>query len=254
MHTHDQQRLTHLLNTPEAQRLSPAAQQRLGWVVGFVASGDSISETCVRLGVARSTFHRWLERFDPNDLTTLEEKSHEPLNVRTSDVPDDVVAMIREERERSPLAGKERIREILKERGVDLSASTIGRIIERECLYFGSTPLHMRKRMRHQTSAIRSQNSELTDVWSLKSDVLPVTTSNAEVIKEKCDCLMCKLRDERGRPVRRFAVLTVMLVNLAFAAMMVGTAMWETNSTSLNANLNHEQTLSSIPVNSLDGR
>ena len=44
--------------------------ERLQWFLNYAEHG-SISETCRHYRIARSTFYRWLRRFDPNDLSTL---------------------------------------------------------------------------------------------------------------------------------------------------------------------------------------
>ncbi len=132
----------------ESGNLSMKCRERLGWILHFVEHGCSVGDTCKAFDISRSTFHRWLDRFDPNDLSSLEEKSHEPLNVRQSQVAPEIVEHIRKYRQDSPLMGKERIAELLeRDHGVMLSGSTIGRVIDRECLYFADTPLHWKKRM-----------------------------------------------------------------------------------------------------------
>ena len=44
--------------------------ERLQWFLHFTEYG-SVSGTCRRFRIARSTFYRWQRRFDPNDLSTL---------------------------------------------------------------------------------------------------------------------------------------------------------------------------------------
>lgn len=232
MHSLTPQRLHMLLGSPEAQRLSAPAQERLRWIAAFVLSGDSISETCEKLGIARSTFHRWLDRFDPNDLTTLEERAHEPLHPRVSTVSDETVNFIRSYRERSPLMGKERIRELLMaEHGMDVSASTIGRVIERECLYFGSTPLHWRKRMRRQ-QPVRPMQETPREVS------LPLLTpTTATAAAASCTCAWCRLTGPDGRNVRRFLGMASLLINVVMLGMFLGTALWEKKNETVKADL-----------------
>lgn len=47
---------------------------RLQWIEDFVAHG-SVSGTCRRFGIARTTFYRWLHRFDPSHLLALQDVS-----------------------------------------------------------------------------------------------------------------------------------------------------------------------------------
>lgn len=134
--------------------LSDEAMERLSWIAYFVEHHGSIGDTCARFGISRSTLHRWLERFDAANLQTLEEGSHVPHGVRQPTVPAHVIALIRTYREQWPLIGKEKVSKLLQnEHGIAISASSVGRVIERECLYFGNTPLHWRKRMEGKSEA-----------------------------------------------------------------------------------------------------
>jgi transposase len=140
--------LADIVRSAHEAGLSAEALERLTWVTYFVEHHGAMQETCDHFGIARSTLHRWLERFDPNNVASLEEGGHAPHAVRQPVVPPHVTALIRSYRERWPLIGKEKIsRVLLEEHGVVISASSVGRVIERECLYFANTPLHWRKRM-----------------------------------------------------------------------------------------------------------
>lgn len=144
----DPHQLPSLLRRAQEASLSVEARQRLQWILHFIEHHGSTNETCVHFGISRSTLHRWLERFDPANLESLEEGAHTPHAVRQSTVSSDVVRLIRAYREEWPMIGKEKIARLLfEEHGVSLSASSVGRVIERECFYFGATPLHWRKRL-----------------------------------------------------------------------------------------------------------
>lgn len=143
-----------LLRAAQEGALSDAAKERLQWIAHFIGNQGSMQGTCQHFGISRSTLHRWLERFDPADLSTLEEGTHAPHNVRQPSVPAHVVALIRAYRERWPLIGKEKVsRLILQEHGVTISPSSVGRVIDRECFYFANTPLHWRKRLEGKNSS-----------------------------------------------------------------------------------------------------
>ncbi len=63
----------------DALRLSPSARQRLEWLIYLSEHRHSISSACRHFGIARTTLHRWVERFNPHDPFTLEERSHHPM-------------------------------------------------------------------------------------------------------------------------------------------------------------------------------
>jgi transposase-like protein len=134
----------------------PEVGQRLKWFLYYVHTG-SVSATCHKFRIARTTLYRWMNRFDPNDLTSLEGGSSGPDKPHQSAVPEDVVALIRRYRVRYPHIGKARLQQTLRqEHNILLSASSVGRVIERECLFFGDTPLHRQKRMEFARSRRRS--------------------------------------------------------------------------------------------------
>src|SRR5271166_3418566 len=74
---------------PEARELaglgkmrSRPAQVRLQWMLFYLFNGRNARRTCRHFGISRQTFYCWKRRFDRHDLTTLEERSHRPHQVR----------------------------------------------------------------------------------------------------------------------------------------------------------------------------
>src|SRR5450755_2241154 len=61
--------------------LSREARVRLSWM-DFYARCDNVTHTCRHFGISRQTFYRWQRRYDPYDLTTLEERSRRPRQCR----------------------------------------------------------------------------------------------------------------------------------------------------------------------------
>ena len=143
---HHRDAITKLLLKAAEFELSPKAKQKLTWFAFAARHGGNISLTCRHFGIGRTTFIRWYERFDPSDVSTLEEASRSPHRVRRSHVPRAVIAMIAELRKLHPAMNKETIRDTLARKGIALSASTVGRIIARHRLFFGDSPFHCRKR------------------------------------------------------------------------------------------------------------
>lgn len=231
-------RLQQLLASPEAQALSTSARARLQHITDYATGAKTVSETCDTLGIARSTFHRWLEKFDANDLSTLEDKPHDPVNVRTSAIAPETVTLIRTYRERDPLAGKETISARLQsEHNVTISPASVGRVIERECLYFGHTPLHWRKRMQHQAAAHAGKN--------VTSEVTIEANDKDACADGTCSCRWCAFRSKHGRAVKRTLVTGSVLVNLALIGAYLATAYWE-NEGGLEANLTHREEISTF--------
>lgn len=127
--------------------LTRGARQRLQWFIYAATHEGNVSLTCRYFGISRSTFLRWLERFDAAHPETLEEQSRRPHHVRESETSDEVVALIKQYRTENPLMSKEQIeQELQTTHKIALSASTIGRVIAREGFFFADTPAHRRKR------------------------------------------------------------------------------------------------------------
>jgi putative transposase len=61
--------------------ISPEAAKKLRWMDHYVKHRNA-RLTCRYFGISLKTFYRWWNRFDPYDLTTLEEESRRPLHVR----------------------------------------------------------------------------------------------------------------------------------------------------------------------------
>jgi len=110
--------------------ISKEAKKRLAWFDYYQKKGN-VRLTCRYFGISPQTFYRWKKRFNPYDLTTLEAKSSKPLRVREPETPVEVVEKIRELREKYPRWGRDKLVVLLKRRGINLSSSTVGRVINR---------------------------------------------------------------------------------------------------------------------------
>jgi transposase InsO family protein len=106
--------------------ISKEAQKRLRWFEYYRDCSD-VSLTCRHFGISRPTFYRWKNRFDPYDLTTLEESSRRPHRVRQSETPVPDIERIRVMRQTYPRWGKEKLAVLLRQEGIQISGSTVGR-------------------------------------------------------------------------------------------------------------------------------
>lgn len=70
--THGQ--LISLLAQARAEGRDADVIRRLEWFAHF-AQHRSISKTCQHFGIARTTFYRWLKRFDPQNLDSLTDQA-----------------------------------------------------------------------------------------------------------------------------------------------------------------------------------
>src|SRR4030042_7115283 len=106
--------------------ISAEAGKKLRWMDHYARLRNA-RLSCRYFGISPKTFYRWKRRFDPYDLTTLEEESRRPRHVRQPQTPVKVIERIRELREEHPRWGRDKLAVLLKREGVEISGSTAGR-------------------------------------------------------------------------------------------------------------------------------
>lgn len=112
---------------PDAPSLSREAKQRLK--IMDYARTHSVAATCRHFGIARSTFYRWQHRYNPQQLSSLENRSSRPRRVRCPTWTPAQAAAVLQVRERYPRWGKDKLAWVLRREGTVLSVSMIGRIL-----------------------------------------------------------------------------------------------------------------------------
>ena len=65
--------------------LSKNAKLRLKWM-DYYFQCENVSLTCRHFDISRKTFYKWFNRYDPNNLYTLEDQSREPVNKRQKEI------------------------------------------------------------------------------------------------------------------------------------------------------------------------
>lgn len=110
--------------------ISREAAKRLRWIDVYSRCRNA-RLTCRYFGISPQTFYRWLNRYDPYDLTSLESGSHRPLQVRQPETGVEVVERIRELREQYPRWGRDKLVILCQREGIEVSAATVGRVMNR---------------------------------------------------------------------------------------------------------------------------
>ena len=88
--------------------------------------------TCRHFGISRQTFYRWKKRYNPRDLTSLEERSHKPKHLRRPTWSPQLAQAVLELREQYPRWGKDKLVVLLHQKGwQQVSTSMVGRILTR---------------------------------------------------------------------------------------------------------------------------
>ncbi len=245
------QELKLLLEKAGQQKLDASVSERLRVILYFAEHESSVSETCRHFGISRSTFHRWMERFDPSDLRSLQDRTAESSYVHRTSLAEELIELIRRYRMRYPHMGKEKISELLKaEHGVEVSPSSIGRVIERRCFYFADTPLHWKKRIgRHSAENVEAAGVGVTGQISL-DEWLPSFAEASEVPADTIPPVPVRTGQRPGGPngyvragpqpainpepqrslwrrIRRFILISSLIVNIAFIAMLLSMSLLE---------------------------
>ena len=127
---------------PKAEQIpdiSKQARQRLKWM-DYYDKGHTVAQTSRYFGISPKTFHKWRKLYDPNNLTTLEDRSRRPKTTRQWQVT-------REEERRIILLRKRYIRygkvklAVMYARtyGETVSSWKVQRVIEKHGLYYNPT-------------------------------------------------------------------------------------------------------------------
>ena len=112
---------------PRAPQLSREARRRPRALE--YAEAHSVAATCRHFGIARSTYYRGKERYDPRDLATLEDRPSRPRRCRRPTWTAAQAEAVRRAREAHPRWGKDKLAVVLERQGVRLSVSMVGRIL-----------------------------------------------------------------------------------------------------------------------------
>jgi transposase InsO family protein len=93
--------------------------------------GRTVSRTCRHFGISRPTFYRWQTRYRHAGLAALEDRSHRPHRVTPPTWTTEQLRAVHRLRERYPFMGKQKLCILLRQDGIQLSVSMVGRILTR---------------------------------------------------------------------------------------------------------------------------
>jgi transposase InsO family protein len=143
--------------------------------------------TCRRLGIHRSYFYRWKARYDKRNLSSLEAKSTAPKKRREPEYSRELVAAVRDIRKKDPTYSAKKIRPILLRTMSDVpSATTLGRLINRENLFFrADTKLHKKRSNSAKTAHKRKRKP-----YNLKAEkaeqIIEFDMKHINLLGQKC--------------------------------------------------------------------
>ena len=110
--------------------LSKEATRRLKWMDHYTRTGNA-RLTCRYFGVSPTTFYKWHARYKKMGPRGLEERSRRPKRIRTSQIPQDTIALIVALRQTYPAWSKYKLAHIAaRDYDVVISASSVGRMLK----------------------------------------------------------------------------------------------------------------------------
>ncbi len=111
--------------------LSKKARQRLKWFDHYNSHGHNARFTCRYFGISAQTFYRWKRRYNPHNLSSLEDRSQRPKHLRQPTCSVELVEVVLKLRETYPRWGKDKLVVLLHRERFDCSTSMVGRILKR---------------------------------------------------------------------------------------------------------------------------
>lgn len=148
--------------------LSEKAQLKLEWIIFYHTAGKrNATNTACHFGITRKTVHKWLSRFKEDDLTTLEEESRKPANIRQKEISfiqDRRITLLRIAHLRW---GKMKLQRLyIKTYHQYISSWKIQRVIEEKKLYFDMIQVEKRKKRKKQ--AQKHKKKKITEFTKKK--------------------------------------------------------------------------------------
>ena len=128
---------------------SRAARLRLPWMDYYFAHGENAALTCRHFGISRQSFYRWKRRHDPENLVSLEDRSHRPHRRRQPTWTPQLAQRVLRLRQQYPRWGKDKLVVLLRREALAVSTSMVGRILvhlKRRGLLVESLPVRLKAR------------------------------------------------------------------------------------------------------------
>lgn len=129
--------------------LSKRARQRLKVLDWHQSHGQNLSLTSRRFGIERLTLRRWIKRVKQCGPVGLNDRSHRPKRLRQPTTPWETVIRVVKLRRQYPTWSKYKIQVLLSQQGIEVAASTVGRIFKRRGLINQKTSQKRRRAATH---------------------------------------------------------------------------------------------------------
>src|SRR4030042_674767 len=88
---------------------STEARRRLVWIEWYESHDRNARQTCRHFTISPDAFYRWLRRYKPRDLSSLEDKSRSPRRLRQHTWSAELEQAVLKLREQYPRWGKDKL-------------------------------------------------------------------------------------------------------------------------------------------------
>ncbi len=133
-----------------AGKLSERAKYRLKVLDWYRVSGQNVSFTARHFGIDRKTIRGWRDTLRKLGPIGLNDKSHRPHTIRRPTTVWEIMSEVVKMRKQYPTWSKYKIAEIMeRDKGLIVSASTVGRILKRKGLINKKVSRKRQKAARH---------------------------------------------------------------------------------------------------------
>jgi transposase InsO family protein len=128
---------------------SKEAKGRLRWI-DYQKKTNNVALICRHFDIQRSLFYKWHNRYQRLGIKGLESQPKKPKRFRQSNIPLEYIDLVRKLRKQYPYFSKYKLAVILKrDFDINLSDSTVGRIIKKHNLFFRSPYRSKKDRMKY---------------------------------------------------------------------------------------------------------
>lgn len=135
---------------------SETAKRRIKVIQWYEGHREKVRLTARHFGFSPDTISRWVRAYEEKGVVGLEPRSRRPRKVRASPIPLATVLRIQALREEHPRWGREKLRVLLVNEGIILSAKSIDRVIHRlKARGVLREPLRPRKEVRWHQERLR---------------------------------------------------------------------------------------------------
>lgn len=145
--------------TVKVLKLSKEARLRLEWIIFYQTKGErKTALVCRHFGIGRSTFYKWLNKFNEANLRTLETSSRRPNNLRFREAVPEKDLRVITLRKQYPYFGKKKLVVLYKQQyQEEITDWCVQRVIKEYRLYFKKKKKHYTAR---QSSVVKKKISE----------------------------------------------------------------------------------------------